>query len=451
MSSSGEKDYPSLSDLSEADLGENLSVKKMLRLVGENKQVVDFGCATGYFARWLTHRGCQVTGVEINSNAAQVAKSYCEQVIVADLDFTSLVEILPNQTFDVAVFGDVLEHLRDPWRVLQQARQILKPEGYVVVSIPNIAHGAIRLALLQGRFEYMAQGILDNTHLRFFTYRTVKELLESSGYFIDVMERTKLPISSASELLPDINTNNFDIKILQSLEQDEEADTLQFVIRAFPLSLEGKYAALNEEYTRLVNEVKSSYAELEQIRSELQQSQSELQEKETELEKSQIQIQQKQSELERSQVEIKEKQKSLEQSQTQLQHIQTELERVDFQLQQTQAELKDAHSQIKQTQVELKDSQSELQQTQAELENSQWQLQQLQAELEHFQSSELQQTQAELQYSQLQLQQVQLQLQQAHAGWERCQNIVQAMESSKFWKIRQNWFMLKSLLGLKND
>jgi len=73
-----------------------------------------------------------------------------------------------------------LEHLRNPWRVLEETQQLLKSEGYIVVSIPNIAHGAIRLALLQGRFEYTELGILDNTHLRFFTRKTVEQLFERS-------------------------------------------------------------------------------------------------------------------------------------------------------------------------------------------------------------------------------------------------------------------------------
>ncbi|MDF5728298.1 MAG: class I SAM-dependent methyltransferase, partial [Rhizonema sp. PD38] len=188
MSNNWEKDYPLVSDLSEADLDENSSLKKMSRLVGDNKQVLDFGCATGYFAQLLQSKGCQVTGVEVNPSAAKVAEQYCQKVIVTDLDFVSLGEILPKQTFDVAVFGDVLEHLRDPWKVLQETKQLLKPEGYVVASIPNIAHGAIRLALLQGRFEYMELGILDNTHLRFFTRKSVEKLFEDSGYIVNGIE-----------------------------------------------------------------------------------------------------------------------------------------------------------------------------------------------------------------------------------------------------------------------
>ncbi len=128
LSDNWKKDYPSAQDITEEGLDENHSLKKMLRLVGENKRVIDFGCATGYFSQLLTRKGCRVTGIEINPDAAKVAELYCEQVIVADLDFVSVTEILPIHEFDVAVFGDVLEHLRNPWKMLEETQQLLKPE-----------------------------------------------------------------------------------------------------------------------------------------------------------------------------------------------------------------------------------------------------------------------------------------------------------------------------------
>ncbi len=158
-------------DISQEGLDDNNCLIKMLHLIDENKQVVEFGCATGYFSKLLTQKRCRVTGVEINPDSAKIAKQYCEQLVVADLDFVSLVEILPTQQFDIAIFGDILEHLRNPWKLLEETRQLLKPDGYVVASIPNIAHGAIRLSLLQGKFEYKELGILDNTQLRFFYTR----------------------------------------------------------------------------------------------------------------------------------------------------------------------------------------------------------------------------------------------------------------------------------------
>jgi 2-polyprenyl-3-methyl-5-hydroxy-6-metoxy-1,4-benzoquinol methylase len=264
----------------------NHSLKKMLRLVGEDKRVIDFGCATGYFSQLLTRKGCRVTGIEINPDAAKVAELYCEQVIVADLDFVSVTEVLPIHEFDVAVFGDVLEHLRNPWKMLEETQQLLKPEGYIVASIPNIAHGAIRLALLQGKFEYTELGILDNTHLRFFTRKTVEELFERSGYFIDVIDSTKLPILSNSPLVPDIDENDLNSEIYQQLETKEGVEDLQFIVRAFSSSQQGKNAALNQRY-KLIYQLDHSQSQLQQTQAELGQLQAQLQQTQAELERSQ--------------------------------------------------------------------------------------------------------------------------------------------------------------------
>ncbi len=139
-------------------------------------------------------------------------------------------------------FGDVLEHLRNPWQILRDTKEILTEDGYVVASIPNIAHGAIRLALLQGEFEYTEFGILDNTHLRFFTRKTVEDLLENSGYLLKNLESTKLPFLANNNLVPQININNFDSEMIDRMQQDENIDTLQFVVRAVPCTVEERLA-----------------------------------------------------------------------------------------------------------------------------------------------------------------------------------------------------------------
>jgi O-antigen biosynthesis protein len=276
MNAIGNKNYPDIPDIKESLLDENNSLTKMLRLIDHHQQVVDFGCATGYFAHLLTQKHCLVTGVEINPEAAETAKKYCQEVIVADLDFVSVREILRDRQFDVAVFGDVLEHLRNPWQVLQDTKQILKEDGYIVASIPNIAHGAIRLALLQGKFEYTEFGILDNTHLRFFTRKTVEDLLENSGYLLKNIESTKLPFLTKSNLVPQININDFDREMIKKMQQDQEIDTLQFVVKASPYNVEERLTALQNRYGNLLKESQTIQSELEQSHNTIEQLQSEL-------------------------------------------------------------------------------------------------------------------------------------------------------------------------------
>ncbi len=403
MNGDWEKDYPSLVNLLETDLDNNSSLKKMLSLIGKNKCVIDFGCATGYFARLLTDRGCKVTGVELNSKAAKVAENYCDEVIVADLDFVSLNDILlekvSKEKFDVAIFGDILEHLRNPWKILEETRNILKPQGYVIASIPNIAHGAIRLALLQGNFEYKALGILDNTHLRFFTRETVEQLFEDSGYLIDVIERTKLPIYSNSDLIPAIDKNKFDPNITNDIEQDEDADTLQFIVRGYPVSLENKYTNLHKQYFEVVEQLNNSETKLENLQIEYQKSKAELQSKN-------IEFEQTLGKLQQAEILLKEEKNNLQQTQI-------EFKKVKNQLEEYQLLIEEAQIQLKEKQVKFEQEKDRLQQVQQQWEDNQ------------------------------------IKLQQAHSGWEHCQQIIEAMETSKFWKLRGAWLKFKHSLGLK--
>jgi 2-polyprenyl-3-methyl-5-hydroxy-6-metoxy-1,4-benzoquinol methylase len=230
-----QKDYPHFLETGKVNLDEHQSLQKIIDLVGLKKNVVDFGCASGYLAEFLLEKDCSVTGIDINEKAAKLAQNYCRRVIVADLDHQPLSHLFnEEQLFDVAVFGDVLEHLRNPWTILRETLGLLNSQGYVIASIPNIAHGAIRLALLAGNFDYQQMGILDNTHLRFFTYKSVIELFETSGYTIESIDRTLLSMFSNSSLLPSLDWDSIDPTLLKKLQTDREIDTLQFIIKARP-------------------------------------------------------------------------------------------------------------------------------------------------------------------------------------------------------------------------
>ncbi len=227
----------------------------LLELVGSGKRVLDFGCASGYLAAFMKANGCSVTGIEINPQAAEAARAYCDEVIVADLDRRSLAEILPGRLFDVVVFSDILEDLRDPWRVLDEARALLGPAGFAVLSIPNIAHGAVRLALLRGGFQYAKEGLLDEDHLRFFTLRSVRELCLRSGYRVDVMNRTKCPLVSSSDAVPKVDLADFHPSVIAAIESDPEHDTLQFIVRAVPMDGEHLVNEIQERLERQTQEL----------------------------------------------------------------------------------------------------------------------------------------------------------------------------------------------------
>lgn len=203
----------------------------MVELVGSNKRVLDVGCDTGYLGEALQAFGNTVSGVEFNPVSANAAAEKLERVVVGDIETMDFLAEFGPAAFDVIVYGDVLEHLRDPLAVLRQARGLLAPGGSVVISTPNIAHGDVRLALLSGRFDYAKLGILDETHTRFFTRDSLTRFVEDAGMVIVELRRTKLGLFDTE--LP-ISRDDFDPALVEQLASDEEAITYQFVIRATP-------------------------------------------------------------------------------------------------------------------------------------------------------------------------------------------------------------------------
>lgn len=145
------------------------------------KRVLDAGCAQGYLSRHLSERGCEVDGVELDPTSARAAEAYCRKVLCGSLnDDATWARIEGN--YDVVIFGDVLEHLLDSEQALRRSRGLLAPGGRVIVSLPNIANARIRLSLLFGNWEYADSGILDRTHLRFFTLKSAREMFARCGF-----------------------------------------------------------------------------------------------------------------------------------------------------------------------------------------------------------------------------------------------------------------------------
>jgi len=209
---------------------------KMLAMCGENRRIIDFGCWTGVMSRELKKSGCYVIGIELDPDAAREARSVCDRVIEADLDDLDLGEALGGEKFDVGLFGDIVEHLKNPQKVLVQMREALSPGGFIVVSVPNIAHISIRLQLLMGEFDYVDRGILDATHLKFFTRKSIIDLLESCGYLVESMDWTDSPIpeSEIRGVLDPLNLGNLE-EVLKSFTS-WEAVAFQYVIKAVSAS-----------------------------------------------------------------------------------------------------------------------------------------------------------------------------------------------------------------------
>ena len=156
---------------------------------GRGRRLLDVGAADGLLGRHLTARGWKVTGIEADPVMAAAGAAHCERMLVADLNRG--VPALDG-LFDTIVCGDVLEHLADPAGVLRALLDVLAPGGEAIVSVPNVAHLWMRVSVAAGRFDYGDRGILDRTHLRFFTWRTFTALLADAG--LEVVRRTATPV-----------------------------------------------------------------------------------------------------------------------------------------------------------------------------------------------------------------------------------------------------------------
>lgn len=147
------------------------------------RTVLDVGCSAGSLGRELVARGVTVDGIDHDEAAADEARRHYRHVVVGDVDGVSL-ELEAAFFYDRIVCADVVEHLRDPSALLSRLRPLLAPGGFLIVSTPNIANWSMRLLHLLGRWEYRDRGIMDRTHMRFFTKRTLGALLRGAGYRI---------------------------------------------------------------------------------------------------------------------------------------------------------------------------------------------------------------------------------------------------------------------------
>lgn len=185
----------------------------VMRMVGANQEVIDIGCGEGYLARELKKMGNRISGIDVLPTAAET--SALDRYYSADLDdgISSVVKQLGGKRFTRAILLDVLEHLKRPERILDECHDVLDREGHLIISVPNIANISVRLSLLLGQFNYTERGIMDRTHLRFFTRKTAREMITSCGYEIVEEQMTVIPI----ELICKVPASHFSMRALNWL------------------------------------------------------------------------------------------------------------------------------------------------------------------------------------------------------------------------------------------
>lgn len=236
----------------EFDTNADSIAARVVRLVGYDKRVLELGCSSGHMAQVFCSHGCQVVGLEMDTVAASAAREFCEAVYEVNLDDSQWPEVLKDQPkFDVIVAADVLEHLRDPRVCLGHLRRLLSDDGVLVVSTPNIAHGGVIASLMQGSFEYRDTGLLDRTHIHFFTENSLREMLKQEGFsvghfdtvdagldhpeFSQYWDRLTLEMREQIQRLPNVMAFQF-IVGASKLSNDSRSDQLRETLRQFEIT-----------------------------------------------------------------------------------------------------------------------------------------------------------------------------------------------------------------------
>ena len=199
------------------------------------RRILDIGCGAGRLGEALKARQqAEVVGIEFDEAAAAVARLRIDEVWVGDVERLDLD--FPPGSFDAIVCADVLEHLRDPDRLLRKARSWLAPDGRLVASIPNVRHHSVVRSLLEGNWTYASEGLLDRTHLRFFTRREIEKLLHRSGFAINEMKWSWAPGESQRDYRPgEIHVGRLHIGGLSDSDTDDfHAYQYLFAAKAAP-------------------------------------------------------------------------------------------------------------------------------------------------------------------------------------------------------------------------
>lgn len=199
--------------------------------------VLDIGCGGGATGTLVKEKfpGTRVVGIEINPNAAEHARRHLDHVICAGIDEVDLAKDAPGYGISTVLLLDVLEHLYDPWRALQRVHGWLAPGTRVIASVPNIRNLATMSELAGGRFEYERDGVLDITHVRFFTRSSLRDLFQQTGFEVRGLEPLTQP-GLIDQVVVHRRPGRIETRTLsiqyRSFEDLEDLYALQYVVDA---------------------------------------------------------------------------------------------------------------------------------------------------------------------------------------------------------------------------
>ncbi len=212
------------------------SLARLARQIRPGSRVLDLGAGPGVLGRYLTEAlGCVVDGVEYNPEAVAEAAPWYRQLECADLESIALIERFAGQRYDFILCADILEHLRQPGALLAQLPDLLAPNGRVLLSVPNAAYAGLIAELLAGDFRYRPEGLLDDTHLRFFTHDSLRRLLEKHGLRAVALETTIVELDQSEFVDQWIDggwAETLPVEVIRALLDRPEALVYQFIVTA---------------------------------------------------------------------------------------------------------------------------------------------------------------------------------------------------------------------------
>lgn len=200
------------------------------------RHVLEIGCAAGATGIAVKERfpGCRYTGIEMDPGFCSVAQTRIDRCIQRNIDTEGLDGLgLESDPVDLVICADVLEHLYDPWTTLQALRGLIAEGGQLIASIPNVQHFSVIQGLVEGEFRYQPHGLLDATHIRFFTRRGILELFEDSGWVVQDCVRKMTGAVDWNQLPGTLTLGRVLIRDA-TRENAEDLLTFQYLIRSRP-------------------------------------------------------------------------------------------------------------------------------------------------------------------------------------------------------------------------
>jgi 2-polyprenyl-3-methyl-5-hydroxy-6-metoxy-1,4-benzoquinol methylase len=233
----------------------------LARMVEPGQRVLELGTGPGTVTRILHDKGCKVTGVEMDSDTLATCAPFCERTLLANLEDPLWWEPLGNEKFDVVICADVLEHLRDPRPLLEKLPSFLNEGGCALMSLPNASHLTIVASLLGGRFPYQKNGLLDNTHLKFYGREDLDALLRECGFLWQRWHTVQVDPAQAELKQYWNNLEESDREFLKARCAD--GMVYQHVVRAFPASAMGHLHKLQKD---LLDLEQTQHAEVSRLK-----------------------------------------------------------------------------------------------------------------------------------------------------------------------------------------